>query len=91
MSAFQEIDLRRFYEGQDESFLFSDAMEGFCYFKIDGMDAIKFMHVAGIVPNTIVAINAGDKVIQITGVNEKHKNDGIFSYLVSSVKTLDKE
>ena len=53
-------------------------------FQINGLDAVRFNDVPGMLPSTIVTIKLGNRMFEIIDYDNAHQSDGAFDLIVSS-------
>lgn len=78
------LDFSDFYQTIRKVNFFSSSAKQ-TRFTINGLDAIRFDDVGGMIPSTVVALKLSDRYVEITDYNSAHQTDGIFNSIVSSV------
>ena len=77
-----DLDFGEFYARQQVD-LFKVA-RAYQVFQVNGLNAVRFDDVGGMLPSTIVAVKVQGRIVEITDFAQNHQEDGIFSAVLSS-------
>ena len=83
------LSIEEFYNR--ESFDIPKISRTHTYFQLNGSEAAHFEGVPGEISSTIVSLKIDDKIIEFVDINEGHQQDGIFDFIVSSLKEVKPE
>jgi hypothetical protein len=75
-------NLINFYKRADINLF--DVAETHTSLSVNGLDAVLFEHIPGMLMSTIVSINGTGNIFEITDYDEGHQSDGVFDAIVSS-------
>lgn len=78
-------DLGTYYHTIAEVDLYANSASA-TLLQINGVPAVKFTNIAGMVPTDVIAIDKGDVVIELSDVGQLHSSDGILDMMASSVR-----
>jgi len=80
-----QLDLDTFYETVATVNLLANS-QSFSPLSINGMPAINFINVRGMIPTNVISISKGQLVIEVSDIGQQHDSDGVLHLIASTVR-----